>query len=238
MPPSMHVFRAALIGLGMALALVLPSVGRARSDVATARAASGAATAEWLARTPFAEGVPYAEARELSDADVGRLIEMLDDSDEAKHRAQIIEVLGMSGGAGAYPAVAAAAAKQPVGEVHASTLRARVAILVALGHLARSDDRALMDLESAAAKDEIPEWSHRRLHGARLGGLLQRSAATALAISGRPQAESALERLRANAGNSRELTRHLDAALALRARVARDGAHTTFGRNAFGGAGR
>jgi hypothetical protein len=229
MAPLISTIRATLIGLGIALALALPSLGRAESDPATP---------EWLARTPFAEGVPYAEARALSDADVARLIEMLDDPDEARHRAQIIEVLGMSGGAGAYSAVSAAAAKQPTGEVDGATLRSRVAILVALGHLARSDDRALADLESAAAKGDAPEWSHRHLRDARLGGLLQRSAATALAISGRPRAESALVQLRADSGDSPELAKHLDAALDLRARVARDGPHATFGRGLVGGAGR
>jgi hypothetical protein len=218
-----------LIGLCIALALALPSAGRAESDVAAA---------ERLARTPFAEGVPYAEARELSDAGVARLIEMLDDPDAASHRAQIIEVLGMSGGAGAYSAVAAAAAGQPAGEVDRATLRTRVAILVALGHLARSDERALADLETAVARGDAPRWSHRHLRGAKLGALLQRSAVTALAMSGTPRAESALRRLRAGAGGSPELNRHLDAALELRARVERDGAAAAFGRSAMDGAGR
>jgi len=49
-----------------------------------------------------------------------------------------------------------------------------------------------------------------------------RSAATALGMSGSDRAERALQRLRAGSGGSPELTKHLDAALDLRARVARD----------------
>jgi hypothetical protein len=200
------------------------------------RAGDSVAAAEALARTTYFEGVPYGEGRNLGEAGVARLIEMLDDPDEAPHRAQIIELLGISGRAGAYEAVAAAAAGAPTGEVDGATYRTRVAALVALGHLAHGDDRALADLIAAATADAAPPtWSHRHLRGPRLAALLRRSAAMALGVSGRPQAEAVLRRLQRDARGAPELERHLDAALLLRARVASEGAAAVFGGDRFGG---
>ena len=197
------------------------------------------AAAEALARTLYHEGVPYAEARELGAADVARLIEMLDDPDEVRHRAQIVEVLGMSGGPGAYDAVARAAAAAPTGEVDGAIYRTRVAVLVALGHLARSDDRALSDLSDAAAPGRgAPAWSYRHLRGPALAALLRRSAATALAMSGRPRAKTLLRQLRSDPRTTREFGEHLEGALRLHGRVAREGAAKAFGRDAFDGAER
>jgi hypothetical protein len=57
----------------------------------------------------------------------------------------------------------------------------------------------------------------------------------ALGLSGRPQAEAVLRRLRRDARGAPELERHLDAALRLRARVASEGAAAVFGGDRFGG---
>jgi len=121
--------------------------------------------AEALARSAFYEGVPPEAARELGAAGVARLIEMLDDPSEAPHHAQILELLGMSGHPDAYAAVAATAVDEPTGEVDRAQLRKRVAVLAALGHLAREDDRALADLEAATRFESVraPRWSHGRL---------------------------------------------------------------------------
>jgi hypothetical protein len=210
--------------------------------LADARANADVGAAEVLARMTYHEGVPYGEARKLTDAGAARLIEMLDDPAEARHHAQIAEVLGMSGRAGAYEAIARAAAAVPTGEVDGATLRTRVAVLAALGHLARSDDRALADLFAAATADSsTPAWSRGRLRGPRLAVLLRRSAFSGLALSGRAQAGEFLRHLlidargaRGNAG-APDRVRHLEAALKLHGRVAREGAEAVFRGDAFAG---
>jgi hypothetical protein len=210
--------------------------------LAEARASADVSAAEALARTTYHEGVPYGAARKLTDAGAARLMEMLDDPAEAAHHAQIAEVLGMSESAGAYEAIARAAAAVPTGEVDGAALRTRVAVLAAFGHLARSDDRALANLLAAATLDgSTPAWSHGQLHGPRLAALLRRSALSGLALSGRAQAGAALRRLLIDARGARaanrdpELARHLEAALELHGRVANEGAEAVFRGDAFAG---
>lgn len=236
MAPEIRRTTALLVALLIASPLAFPAGARASADVGAAEA---------LARTTYFEGVPYAAARKLTDAGAARLIEMLDDPSEARHHAQIAEVLGMSGRAGAYEAIARAAAAPPTGEVDSATLRTRVAVLAALGHLARSDDRALADLVAAATEDvPPPTWSHGRLRGPRLAALLRRSALSGLALSGRTQAAEVLQHLLTHArgtragGGAPDLARHLEAALKLHGRVASEGAEALFRGDAFGGEAR
>jgi hypothetical protein len=144
MAPGCRLAAAVLFAISIASPLAFPAGARASADVGAAEA---------LARTTYHEGVPYAEARKLTGEGAARLIEMLEDPAEARHHAQIAEVLGMSGRAGAYEAIARAAAAAPTGEVDAPTFRTRVALMAALGHLARSDGRALADLIGAATRD-------------------------------------------------------------------------------------
>jgi hypothetical protein len=232
MAPEARRTAATLIAILIASSLALPGGAKASPDVDAAEA---------LARSIYFEGVPYAEARKLTDAGAARLAEMLDDPDEARHHAQIVELLGMSGRAGAYEAIARTAANTPTGEVDASTLRTRVALLVALGHLARSDDRALADLVAAAkGGGPAPAWSRGRLSGPRLAALLQRSALSGLALSGRTEAAAVLRQLlidarSAPAGAGRaELVRHLEDALQLHRRVRAEGAEAVFQGGAIG----
>lgn len=165
-----------------------------------AAADGGAAFAVALARSEYHEGVPASAARELDDAGVARLAEMLGDSGQAKHHAQIVAILGMSGHPRAYDAIAGAAAETPEGEVGRAVLRKQVALRAALGRLARHDDRALAALLSAArAGEPTPAWSCGRQRGERLGALLRRSTLTGLALSGRPEARTLLRRLRRGA---------------------------------------
>ena len=230
MAPEARRIAAILIAILIASPLAVSAGARASDDVEAAEA---------LARTTYFEGVPYAEARKLTDAGAARLAEMLEDPAEARHHAQIAEVLGMSGRAGAYEAIARAAAARPAGEVDRATLRTRVAILAALGHLARSDDRALADLAAAAMGDgPAPAWRHGRLRGPRLAALLRRSALSGLALSGRTEAAEILQQLligaRGGAGDP-DLVRQLEAALQLHGRVKRDGAEAVSRGSAFGG---
>jgi hypothetical protein len=182
---------------------------------ATAQANPSGEAAERLARSTFYEGVSPEDVRALDAAGIERLIEMLGDPAEAPHHAQILEVLGMSGQPGVYAAVSAAAADEPSGEVDRAGLRKRVAVLVALGHLARHDDRALADLQAAAQIESTakPRFSHGALRGKRLTGLMRRSAVSALANSGRTEARSTLQRLTTAAADDPEFERHLRSAI-------------------------
>jgi len=233
MAPDARRTAATLIAILIASPLAFPAGARGSADIDAAEA---------LARTTYHEGVPYAEARKLTDTGAARLAEMLDDPAEARHHAQIAEVLGMSGRAGAYEAIARAAAAPPTGEVDSATLRTRVAVLAALGHLARSDDRAFEDLVAAALGDgPAPAWRHGRLRGPRLTALLRRSALSGLALSGRTQAGEILQQLLIDARGARasagapDLVRHLEATLQLHGRVTNEGAEAVFHGGAFGG---
>jgi hypothetical protein len=193
--------------------------------LATAATADPVADAEALARDSFYEGLPVEAAHELDSAGIARLIEMLGDPAEARHHAQVLELLGMSGHRDAYAAIKAAAEDEPRGEVDRSELRKRVAVFAALGHLAAEDDRALADLEAAVEAVPAPRWRHRGLRGERLSGLLRRSAVSGLARSGRKEARAALERIEVDASADPEFERHLRAARrdADRARPSRGG---------------
>jgi hypothetical protein len=201
---SLSALAAALLGSALTLA-----------SATTAQAEPSLDAAEALARDTFYEGVPPEAARALDAAGVERLIEMLRDPAEAPHHAQILEVLGMTGQRNVYAAVAAAAAEEPTGEIDRAGLRKRVAILVALGHLARDDDRALADLEAAAQVEpaRAPRFSHGPLRGKRLSGLMRRSAVSALANSGRPEARTSLQRIETDADDDPEFERHVRSTL-------------------------
>jgi hypothetical protein len=200
-----------------ALAAVLLGWALTLAAVTTAQANPSVEAAEALARNTFYEGVPAEDARALESAGIERLIEMLGDPDEAPHHAQILEVLGMTGRRGVYAAVSAAAAEEPTGEVDRDERRKRVAVLVALGHLARRDDRALADLQAAAQAESAatpsPRHAARRGAYARLGSLMRRSAVSALANSGRAEAHATLRRLAAKASDDPEFERHLRSAI-------------------------
>jgi hypothetical protein len=198
-----------------ALAAVLLGTALALVPATTAQADPSLDAAEALARDTFYEGVPAEDVRALDAAGIERLVEMLGDPAEAPHHAQILEVLGISGRPEVYAAVAAAAAEEPTGEIDRAGLRKRVAVLVALGHLAREDDRALADLEAAVlvGTARTPRFSHGPLRGKRLAGLLRRSAVNALANSGRTEARATLQQLENAAADDPEFERHLRSAL-------------------------
>ena len=198
--------------LSLAVGLGTAAIASAEDDVAVA---------EHLARTRFFEGVPAEEARRIGDAGAARLGEMLSDQSEARHHPQIIEVLGMSGHPLAWPTLRREAADMPRGEVDRAVFRKRFALRVAMGHLARHDERALAELlEEADGRRSPPTWSCERHRGARLEALLRRSSVNALALSGRSEAQRALRRLRRNADDA-EFERGVLSALAEFDRVER-----------------
>ncbi len=195
--------------------------------------------AEGLVRADYVEGLPYAEARELTPAGVERLIEMLRDPGEAEHHENVVMALGISGAPQAYPALAGFEAREVEGEVDAAEYRARRAIPLAMGHLAGSDPRALRFLLEAARREgpeSAPRWSYLYLRDQRLAGILRRAAITGVAMSGQPEAVAALralgERARDDPSTTDELRVHVREAERLCDRVVREGPDQVFGSGA------
>ena len=192
--------------------------------------------AEELVRAHFVEGLPYAEARELTPAGAERLVEMLRDPGEAEHHENIVMALGISGAPQAYVALVEFQDREVEGEVDAEEYRARRAVPLAMGHLAGSDPHALHFLLEAARREGLeaaPRWSYRHLRAQKLAGILRRAAITGVAMSGQPEAVVTLRTLRGRARLDRsatfELRNHLDEAEQLCDRVMREGPDRVFG---------
>jgi hypothetical protein len=192
-----------------------------------------------LVRAQYVEGLPYAQARQLTPADVEILTEMLADSAEGEHHDNIVMALGISGDPQAYPALTQFHDDPPEGEIDSAAYRARRALPLAMGHLARSDPRAfqfLLDAVQARAIASVPEWSYRHLTGERLDGILRRAAIMGVAMSGQSEAVAALraleERVRDDPSESDELRVHVREAERLCDRVVREGPDQVFGSGA------
>ncbi len=195
--------------------------------------------AEGLVRAQYVEGLPYFEARELTPAGVERLIEMLRDPGEAEHNENIVMALGISGAPQAYPALVEFEGREVEGEVGAAEYRARRAVPLAMGHLARTDPRALRFLLEAARREgpeSAPRWSYLYLRDQKLAGILRRAAITGVAMSGRPEAAAALralgQRARDDPSTTDELRVHVREAERLCDRVVREGPDQVFGSGA------
>ena len=192
--------------------------------------------AQELVRARYFEGLPYSRARQLTPAGVKVLIEMLADPGELEHRANIVMALGMSGAAQAYPALAELHAVLLEGEIDNAQYRARSALPLAMGHLARSDSRALAFLIEAVRQEaplSEPDWSYRHLSGQRLEGVLRRATITGLAISARPEAVALLqeldERARVDPASAEESRTHIREARKLYDRIIRESPDRIFG---------
>ena len=219
-----------LIQLWLLLGLLLTATPPARAQLAEGD------FAEELVRADYVEGLPYAEARDLTLAGIERLVEMLGDAAEAKHHENIVMALGISGAPRAYPALVAFQDKEVEGEVDAAEYRARRGVPLAMGHLARSDPRALEFLLEAARRqkpDSAPRWRYLYLREQKLAGILRRAAITGVAMSGQPEAVAALRALRKRARDdpsmTDELRVHIREAERLCDRVMREGPDRVFG---------
>ncbi len=219
-----------LIQLWLLLGLLLTATLPARAQLAEGD------FAEELVRADYVEGLPYAEARELTPAGVERLVEMLRDPAEAEHHENIVMALGISGAPQAYLALAAFQDKEVKGEVDAAEYRARRAVPLAMGHLAGTDPRALQFLLEAARRQEpesAPGWRYLYLREQKLAGILRRAAITGVAMSGQPEAVAALralgERARDDPSTTDELRVHVREAERLCDRVMREGPDRVFG---------
>jgi hypothetical protein len=218
------------IRLGLLMGLLLAGTHPARAQLGEVD------FAEKLVRAHFVEGLPYAEARDLTAAGVDRLVEMLRNPAEAEHHDNIVMALGISRAPQAYGALVGFQDAEVEGEVDAAEYRARRAVPLAMGHLASSDPRALQFLLEAArreAPEAAPRWRYRYLREQKLAGILRRAAITGMAMSGQPEAVAALRNLREHTRldprASYELRSHLHEAERLCDRVMREGLDRVFG---------
>lgn len=188
MPMVFETHRSALLCALFTIAFLLSS------GTAAAQAPLTVAEAEELVRTTWFEGMPTSQAARIDEFGVERLVQMLADPAERQHHGNILFALGVSGERGAYDAIAAWAATPRSGEVDRATFRAWQALPHALGHLARRDPRAVALLTDQLAAGPA-DFRFRHIDGARLERLTRRGAATGLALSGRPEARTALDML-------------------------------------------
>lgn len=164
----------------------------------------GADEADALVRAQWFEGIPESRLSRLSPEAVRHLGALLRDPAEREHHATTLEVLGRAGGEGAFEQVEAYARVAPVGDMPAAVYRARLALPIAYGYLARKDDRALAKLIAAVGPEAAPAaWQYRHLDASRVGVLLQKMAVTGLALSGRAEARAALLSLSYQGGSSK-----------------------------------
>ena len=198
-----------LIGLG----LVVPCEATAQELTV--------AESENLVRLVYYEGLPSDEAERIGPAGAARLQEMLASPDEAKHHAQILLALGLSGEEGSLEAIRDWAATPREGEVDRATFKAWQALPFALGHLAQHDARALNDLEDQMSSD-APTWRFRHHQGARLHGMARKAAATCIAETGLPAAGAALDRAE-RVSSDGDFDAHLREARALYRRRVQEG---------------
>jgi hypothetical protein len=212
----------ASVGCALFWILAIPAAAIANLD---------AAEADAIVRARWFEGVPANRIESLTPDAVRRLGVLLADPNQRQTHAPALELLGRAGADGAYELVADYADRVPSGEVDRAIFRARLAIPLALGYLARRDDRALSRLIDAADAGAAPApWRRARRVGVRSGVLRQKMAITGLALSGRPEAETTLRRMgaqvapsrvaRGRAGDFADLRAHLDEALTLHAETA------------------
>jgi len=193
-----------------------------------------ASRADRLASAIYFEGVPFEEARDLSDRDVARLIELLEDPAEIRKHPNILVALGMSGSPAAFDAIADYALNGSSGELDRLEFRARRSITYGMGHLARVDGRALTWLIQAATDASVaPRQSFRQIDSERIARMIRRGAITGLALSAQPAAARVLDEIIVNPGTEPGMVEHGNEALLLHGRMSREGPASVL-RNEFG----
>lgn len=193
-----------------------------------------ASRADRLAAAIYFEGVPFEEVSDLSDSDVARLIELLDDAGEIRQHPIILVALGMTGSPAAFDAIADYALRGSSGELDRLAFRAQRSIAYGMGHLARVDGRALGWLiEAATAANIAPQRSFRQLDPERVARLMRQGAITGLALSGRPNAARVIAEVIAAPGADAEIVERGKEALLLHERMSREGPASVL-RDEFG----
>jgi len=195
---------------------------------------SDASGADRLANAVYFEGVPFEEARDLSKADVARLIELLDDPAEIRAHPNILVALGMSGSPAAFDAIAGYALRGSSGELDRLAFRARRSIAYGMGHLARVDGRALAWLIRAATDASgTPQQSFRQIDPERVARMMRRGAIAGLGLSARPAAARVLGEIIAAPGEDPDIVEHAREALRAHEAMSREGPASAL-RDEFG----
>jgi hypothetical protein len=185
---------------------------------------SEASLADRIATSIYFEGVPFEEARDLSAADVARLIELLGDLEQTRNHPNIIVALGMSGSPEAFDAIADYALRGSSGEMDRLEYRAQRSIAFGMGHLARVDGRALAWLiRSSKQTHAAPQRSFRQMDSARIARMMRKGAITGLALSGQPAAERAIAEIIAAPGEEARIVEHANESLATHRKMHREG---------------
>lgn len=195
----------------MGWSLIVPSAGHAQL--------LSVEETENLVRAVYFEGMPEEAAAEIGPEGCQRLVEMLDDPEERASHGQIMVAIGICGPQGGFEAIRDWADVERSGELDRDTFRAWQALPFALGHLARHDRRAVARLERDLNAAEAPNWTFRHHRGARLVSHCRRSAASGLAMTGLPEAATALERA-GGRSSDRDFESHLTRARAMHRQIA------------------
>ena len=216
------------------LSIALTSLCFFASNAAAEPRDSEASRADQLANAIFFEGVPFEEASDLSDADVARLIELLDDPAEIRAHPNILVALGMSGSPAAFAAIADYALRGSSGELDRLEFRARRSIAYGMGHLARVDARAFAWLTQAAMDaNAAPQQSFRQIGPERFARMMRRGAITGLGLSARPAAAHILAGIIATPDADPRIVESSNEALLLHGRLSREGPESVL-RDQFG----
>ena len=206
------------------LSIAIASLCFFASNAAADPRDSEVSRADQLANAIFFEGVPFEEASNLSDADVARLIELLDDPAEIRAHPNILVALGMSGSPAAFDAIADYALRGSSGELDRLEFRARRSIAYGMGHLARVDARAFAWLTQAATDaNAAPQQSFRQIGPERMAQMMRRGAITGLALSARPAAAQILAGIIATPDADPRIVEYSNEALVLHGRMSREG---------------
>jgi hypothetical protein len=150
-----------------------------------------------------------------------------------EHWTKVIWVLGCIGDTSATAPLLDFLKRQQ-GEVSAEVFRATLAVLPALGHVARGGDAKAF--ETLASFTRRAGWqqaglafSHRRYQGDVLGELLGRTAIQGLGIAGTAEAYAVLDALSKSPDLPQDWRDNVDEALRLNERVAQLGPDRAFG---------
>ncbi len=154
-----------------------------------------ARSAEDLVLAVYFEGLPQERARKLTAAGAQHLVELLRAGDHLPFHSNIVLALGISGHLRAFETLEWYGRDEP-GDVPSGVYRARVAVPVAMGHLARGDDRALAWLTSRVrAGTTLPRWQRAGAHSDGLADTMRAQVLNGLAVSGRNAAAEILNEL-------------------------------------------
>lgn len=176
----------------------------------------------------YMDGIPYAKAHALGSDALSHLFELLNDSDEKMYWTNIIVTIGF---------VEDALAVEPLtdfldkteGDVDGATFRALLSVPYALGCIASAGGSDSLNYLTATVQPPQNlsfSWSYR---GKDVAELIAEQSVMALAVSGRPEARSVLQNIKAQQAQTsssqikRDWHSNIDLGLTLMDRIANEG---------------